>query len=129
MPKRTPKSEQVDEATATTPPATEGATVTELKPKKGRKQAELPGMESPKHPEMDALVEMYMEQASTLSTARFNVGETKAKIIELAEKLGLSVYRDDTASPPLVLTLTEAGVKVKVTPVGTALDDEPEAEE
>lgn len=119
MPKRTKKSEEA--TITTTEPAT--APTTAPKPKRA-KQKELPGMESPKHPELDALVEMYTEQASALSTARFNIGETKAKIIELAEKLGISVYRDDTASPPLVLTLTEAGVKVKVTPVGSALDDE-----
>ena len=103
MPKRTPKTEA-----AALP--TEGATVTHLlpgekidfaKPKRTAKQKELPGMESPKHPELDALVEMYTEQASALSVARFNIGETKVKIIELAEKLGLTVYRAEKISASL----------------------------
>lgn len=134
MPKRTRKPEQIDEAVAGATVAVSEAVlgkdgsvavINVTKPKRTRKQGELPGMESPKHPELDTLLELYAEKSSAISSARVALGELKEKIIQTADKLGLTVYRNDTASPPLVLTLTERDLAVKVQAV--AGGDESEA--
>lgn len=94
-----------------------------------KKQTELPGLEKPKIPELDTLLETYAEKASALSEARHALGELKAKIIEVAGKAGVTVYRDDTANPPLVLTLSTQDVKVKVTAGAPDFNDEDEGDD
>lgn len=132
MPKRTKPLNEKQEATAGGPvthafEALADGTVRRVtsteKPTRTRKQGELPGMESPKHPELDTLLELYAEKVEALSSARVAVGELKGQIIQTATKLGVSTYRNDTASPPLVLTLTERDLAVKVQAVLSDVDE------
>jgi hypothetical protein len=88
-----------------------------------KKQTELPGMEAPKHPELDTAIETYAEKRDIRVAALVEEKQAKAVLLQLAEQLGVKVYRDETASPPLVLTLTEREVSVKVTAAPGFADD------
>lgn len=95
-----------------------------------KKQTELPGIEKPTIPELDTLLETYAEKAAALSEARQAVGDLKRQIIALAKEKGLTTYRDETASPPLVLTLKERDVAVKIIKLTGEVDlDEDELDE
>lgn len=79
-----------------------------------KKQTELPGLERPKHAEMDTLMEEFAAQASILGEARQRMGELNEQMLAKARELKLTTYRDETAVPPLLFTLTESTrVKVK----------------
>jgi nucleoid-associated protein YgaU len=108
---------------------TEAAVTDTTEKPKGRKQGELPGMEAPKIPELDTLLEQYAEKTSALSALRVDVGQLKVNIIQTAEKHGVTVYRDETADPPLLLTITERDVAVKVKPVGGDVEPDEEHDE
>lgn len=82
---------------------------------KRAKQTELKGLEKPSHPELDTLIELRDEQTTQLGVTRQAIGETNEKILSTAKRLGVKdAYRNDTCSPPLVLTITEGSTKVKV---------------
>jgi hypothetical protein len=70
-----------------------------------KKQADLPGMERKTIREVN------------------DAAEAKQALISAMQKHELSVYRDDSASPPLVVTLVEGKVNVKV---ALESDDGPE---
>lgn len=117
MPKRTPKSETTE------------ATVTNITKPKRAKQTELAGMEKPSHPELDTLIELRDEQTTTLGETRQAIGQTNEKILETCARLGVKgAYRNDTAVPPLVLTITEGSVKVKVVKAKAKAEPESEAD-
>jgi hypothetical protein len=80
-----------------------------------RKQVELPGMERESIKELDAAIETYNEHRNEWVAAREKVQASKAVLVQLAKTHNVTVYRDETADPPLVLTLTERDATVKVT--------------
>ena len=94
-----------------------------------KKQDSLPGMEPKSIPELDTLLELYAEKTSALSSLRQEVGTVKEQILQEAKKHNVTTYRDESASPPLVLTLTERDVAVKVSvAAGAGLEDDEDAE-
>lgn len=80
------------------------------------KQGELDGIESASIKELDTLMEELHAKSASLSRLRTEVGDLKVKLIHTAKKHGVTSYRDETAVPPLVLTLKtrEDAVKVAV---------------
>lgn len=90
------------------------------------KQGELDGMESASIKELDTLMEELHAKSASLSRLRTEVGDLKVKLIQTAKKHGVTSYRDETAVPPLVLTLKtrEDSVKVAVAEGVTVEDDE-----
>ena len=91
--------------------------------KKIAKQTELKGIEKPKHEELDKLMEEHAAHASALGEARQRMGELSEQMLAYAKKHNLKTYRDDTAVPPLLFTLTEESAKVKVKPAKVAPAD------
>lgn len=89
-----------------------------------KRQDSLPGMEPKAIPELDAVMELYAEKASALSALRQEVGQLKEQLIQEARKAGVTTYRNETAAPPLVLTLTERDVAVKVRAVVDLADND-----
>ena len=79
-----------------------------------KRQGTLKGMESPSNPEINAAAETYREQRD--KRMRMTVKEKAAKdaLIEAMTKHKLSVYRDNDAAPPLVVTLSEGKTNVHV---------------
>lgn len=98
---------------------------------KKAKQTELPGVEKPSIKELDAAIELYAEKRDAWVSARTEVQAAKAKLLELAAKHEVTIYRDDTASPPLVMTLKTREAQLKVVAVGTgaAFDEGDEGDE
>lgn len=97
---------------------------------KTKKQTELPGIEKPKHPELDTLMEEHAELAGKLGETRQRMGELNEQMMAKAKELGLAAYRNETAVPPLLLTVTQGTTKVKVKAAHVAEDvdvDEVEA--
>ena len=95
-----------------------------------KKQTELPGLEKPTHKELDMLMEEHAALATTLGETRQRMGELSEQMMAKARELKLSVYRNETAVPPLVLTVTEGTAKLKVKPaVGAVTVDEAEVDE
>lgn len=90
------------------------------------KQGELDGMESASIKELDTLMEELHAKSASLSRLRTEVGDLKVKLIQTAKKHGVTSYRDETAVPPLVLTLKtrEDSVKVAVAEGVTVEADE-----
>lgn len=92
------------------------------------KQGELDGMESASIKELDTLMEELHAKSASLSRLRTEVGDLKVKLIQTAKKQkhGVTSYRDETAVPPLVLTLKtrEDSVKVAVAEGVTVEADE-----
>lgn len=78
------------------------------------KQGELDGMESASIKELDTLMEELHAKSASLSRLRTEVGDLKVKLIQTAKKHGVTSYRDETAVPPLVLTLKTRADSVKV---------------
>lgn len=75
------------------------------------KQGELDGMESASIKELDTLMEELHAKSASLRT---EVGDLKVTLIQTAKKHGVTSYRDETAVPPLVLTLKTREDSVKV---------------
>lgn len=78
------------------------------------KQGELDGMESASIKELDTLMEELHAKSASRSRLRTEVGDLKVKLIQTAKKHGVTSYRDETAVPPLVLTLKTREDSVKV---------------
>lgn len=89
-----------------------------------RKQKELPGLERQTIKELDVAIETYNETRNAWVAAREKVQTAKAQLIQVAKAHQVTTYRDETADPPLVLTLTEREDAVKVTEMAPDLDDE-----
>jgi hypothetical protein len=97
---------------------------------KKAKQTELPGVERETIPELDAALELYVEKRDARVAALVEEKAAKAKLLEVARTHGKTIYRDETAQPPLVLTLTERDAVLKVTAVGDGSEaEEDEGEE
>lgn len=65
-------------------------------------------------PEDTKLMEELHAKSASLSRLRTEVGDLKVKLIQTAKKHGVTSYRDETAVPPLVLTLKTREDSVKV---------------
>ena len=79
-----------------------------------KKQGELAGMESPSYPEIDAAAEHYVEQRDKRMKLTEKEKVAKDVLIAAMEKQGVQIYRDLTASPPLLVTiLTKHNVAVE----------------
>jgi hypothetical protein len=92
-----------------------------------KKQKELPGMERPTIKELDAALEDFAVKEAALKLAKKASDDAKLKLVEVARKHGQLIYRDESASPPLTLVLTDGPTKVKVTrsnTTGAAVDEE-----
>jgi hypothetical protein len=89
-----------------------------------KKQTELPGMERKTIREVNDAAEAYVDARDERMTLTKKEVAAKEALIGAMQKHELNVYRDDTASPPLVVTLVEGKVNVKV-----ALSDDGEPTE
>jgi hypothetical protein len=89
-----------------------------------KKQAELPGMETPRIEELETAIETFFEKRQAWTKAGVELKDAKAMLAELGKKHGITTYRDETANPPLVLALVEREPAVKVTEMAPELDDE-----
>jgi hypothetical protein len=79
-----------------------------------KKQADLPGMERKTIREVNDAAEAYVDVRDERMKLTEKEVEAKQALISAMQKHELSVYRDDSASPPLVVTLVEGKVNVKV---------------
>lgn len=89
-----------------------------------RKQKELPGLERQSIKELDVAIETYNEHRNAWVAAREKVQAAKAQLIQVAKEHKVTTYRDETADPPLVLTLTERDDVVKVVEMAPELDED-----
>jgi len=69
------------------------------------KQMQMPGTERPTNAEVDAAAEAYQEQKNKRIKLSKKEKELKGALIGVMKKHNLTSYRDDTASPPLYVTL------------------------
>lgn len=89
-----------------------------------KRQAQIPGTETKKIKELDAAAESYVEQRDKRMKLTDKEKEAKAALVTVMKKHGLTVYKDEDASPPLIVTLTAGDDKVKVTQADGDRDDE-----
>ncbi len=77
------------------------------------KQERIPGTEGKSIPEVDVAGEEYRKARDARIKKTVPEKEKKAELIAVMLKHGLSVYRDDDAVPPFVVTVaTKHNVKV-----------------
>jgi hypothetical protein len=100
------------------------------KPMAKRKQMQIPGTERPSFPKVDVAAEQYEKARDSRMKKSEAEHDAKLALIEAMKKHKLSVYRDDNATPPIVVTLADGDPKVKVTradleiPEGAGDEDE-----
>lgn len=84
------------------------------------KQLVVPGTELKKIKEVDDAAEGYVDVRDRRMKLTKKEVEAKNALIAVMEKHKLLVYRDDSASPPMLVTLVpgKAGVKVSVDGAG-----------
>ena len=79
------------------------------------KQTEIPGVERKKVAELDRAAELYVEARDERMELTEKEVAARDALIAVMKKHSLSIYKDDDASPPLVVTLIPGEDKVKVT--------------
>lgn len=89
-----------------------------------KKQTELPGIEKPKHTDLDTLLERQAELTTTLGETRQELGSVNEDILAKMAELKLSSYRHETAVPPILATVKQGTTSVKVKRVGAVHVDE-----
>lgn len=94
-----------------------------------KKQTELPGIEKPSNPELDKLLERQAELSTALGETRQELGEVNESILAKMAELELSVYRHETAVPPILATVKHGASRVKVKRVGAVAVEEAFADE
>ncbi len=78
-----------------------------------KRQQSIPGIERKANREINDAAENYVEQRDKRMKLSEYESEAKEALIAVLKKSGISVYRDDDADPPLVITLsTKDNVKV-----------------
>lgn len=82
------------------------------------RQKELTGIEKESIKEIDDAAEAYEDVRDRRMALTKEEVERQRALVEAMRRHKRRVYRDDTASPPLLVTLTETEVKVKVKRVG-----------
>lgn len=90
-----------------------------------RKQLRIAGTEEKKNREIDHAAEAYVEARDERMQHTETESEAKNALIQVMKKHNLTVYRDDDAAPPLVVTLVPGEDKVKVTQQKEDEPDEP----
>lgn len=98
---------------------------TEKAPKRSTRvrQAELPGVERKRIKEIDTAAEAHVIARDARMKLTEEEVETQSALIAVMKKHNLTVYRDEEAVPPLIVTLTTGKDKVKITRA-----DKPKAE-
>lgn len=94
-----------------------------------KKQLEIAGTERQREPEIDSAAEAYVEQRDKRMKLTEKEVTAKEALIAVMKKHKLEVYRDDSVSPPLVVTLVPGKDKVKVTEADAANEGEETDEE
>jgi len=82
-----------------------------------KKQTHIPGTEPKSIKEVDTAAEAYVEARDERMALTEKEVEAKDALINVMKKHDLSVYRDDEADPPLVVTIIPGVDKVKVSRV------------
>ena len=90
-----------------------------------KKQLPIKGMEKKSIKELDSAAEAYVEARDKRMKLTEDEVEARGALISVMKKHNLEIYKDDDASPPLVVTLIPGEDKVKVSRVEE--DDEAEA--
>ena len=81
---------------------------------KPKKQGELPTLERKKVAEVNAAAEGYVDARDERMKHTETEVEAREALIAVMKKHSLTVYRDDEASPPLLVTLMPGEDRVKV---------------
>jgi hypothetical protein len=93
-----------------------------------KRQARIPGTEPKRIKEVGDAAEAYVDMRDKRMKLTEKESEAKLSLIEVMKKHGLTVYKDEDAAPPLVVTLkTKDGVKVEELGDGAESDDDSEA--
>lgn len=92
-----------------------------------KKQLQVPGTERPTVKEIDDAAEAYVEQRDKRMKLSEKEKAAKDALIGAMKKHALTIYRDDSHSPPLVVYLTTGEDKVKVEAADELADDEDSA--
>ena len=79
-----------------------------------KKQAELPGIERRSIPEIETAAEAYVEARDERMARTDDEVSARDALIEVMNRHKLKVYKDETSDPPLVITLEDTTVTVKV---------------
>lgn len=93
-----------------------------------KKQKDLPGMERKTIKEIDTAAEELHEKNKKYAKAGEAVKTAKAALIAAMKKHGVEVYKDESVTPPLTITVTLGKENVKVTEGDDNDGDEPEAQ-
>lgn len=80
-----------------------------------RKQLSIAGTEGKKIREIDVAAEAYEEARDKRMALTEKETEARENLIAAMKKAKVSVYRDDDAAPPIIVTLVPGVDKVKVT--------------
>jgi len=82
-----------------------------------RKQLEIAGTERPRIKEIDDAAEAYQDAKKKRMKLTEQEVDAKKALGAVMRKNKVEVYRDDNASPPLLVVLTPGEDKIKVTEV------------
>ncbi len=82
---------------------------------KTRRQMSIPGAETKSIKEVDDAAEAYLEARNARQKKTDREVEAKEALITVMKKHELTVYTDNDASPPLIVTLSPGKDKVRVT--------------
>lgn len=80
-----------------------------------KRQKALPGLEKETIGEVDTAAEAYVKERDKRMTMTEKEVAAKDKLIEVMRKHKLTIYKDDNAEPPLIVTLTDGKPVIKVT--------------
>lgn len=90
------------------------------------KQAALPGMELPKHEEIEAAAEDLDDSNKQLSKAHELREERATRLLGLMKKRNLDIYKSETLGIVITVART-ASEKIKVTKIETVIADDDQA--
>jgi hypothetical protein len=82
---------------------------------KRKKQQALPGMERKRIEELDSAAETYVEARDERMKLTEREVEARQALVTAMQRHNLTVYKDESATPALIVTLAEGDPKVKVT--------------
>lgn len=88
-----------------------------------KRQLRIAGTEGKSNREVDVAAEAYVQARDERMAKTEAEVAAKETLIGAMKKAKLNVYRDDAATPPLVITLVDGKPNVKVTEAPDAEDD------
>ena len=97
-------------------------------PARKPRQAEIPGTERKVNKTVAAAARSYVEARDARMELTKKEKDSKELLIAAMVKAGEEVYRDDSASPPLLVHLKKGKNDVKVTEVGEDPESDDDAE-